>query len=236
MKKIVTFIPLLFLFATFSFGQQLEKKFRGAIKKKIRMEYLLHLPESYHKEKEKQWPLMLFLHGAGERGTDLSKVKKHGPPKLVETDPAFPFILVSPQCPEGERWDHEKLYSFLLNIIDRYRVDRSRIYLTGLSMGGFGTWDLACAHPELFAAIAPICGGGIPFEAKKLADIPVWVFHGEDDTIVPIQRSEEMVAALERAGGNVKFTRYKATGHDSWSRAYAGDELFTWFLSIHKTR
>jgi predicted peptidase len=176
---------------------------------------------------------MMFLHGSGQRGNDLEKVKDHGPPKLVESDPTFPFILLSPQCPEGERWDPEKLYPLILEVMKKYRVDRSKVYLTGLSMGGFGTWDFACAHPELFAAIAPVCGGGDAWVARKLVNVPVWVFHGEDDTAVPIQRSEAMVAALEKAGGKVKFSRFENTGHNAWSKAYAGDDLYNWFLSFH---
>jgi predicted peptidase len=116
------------------------------------------------------------------------------------------------------------------DIIRTYRVDRDRVYLTGLSMGGFGTWDLAAAHPEKFAAIAPICGGGNPQNAKKLARLPIWVFHGAKDPTVPIERSREMVEALKAAGANVKFTVYPEAQHDSWTETYNNPEFYQWLL------
>src|SRR5262249_37880875 len=152
---------------------------------------LLYLPDAYDSSK-KEWPLLLFLHGAGESGDDLARVKRHGPPKLIEGGKAFPFIVVSPQS-SGRGWNADTLNALLDDLISKYRVDKDRVYLTGLSMGGFGTWSLAATHPEKFAAIAPICGGGRPEDASKIKDIPTWVFHGAKDTTVPIARSEAMV-------------------------------------------
>ena len=207
---------------------QQEKSFEKEITIKAKLGYWLFLPADYEKS-GKNWPLLLFLHGAGESGSDLAKVKSHGPPKIVESKPEFPFILVSPQCP-GRGWNVDMLNALLDEIVAKYRVDQDRVYLTGLSMGGFGTWTLAALHPERFAAIAPICGGGNPADAKKLKDLPIWVFHGGKDTTVPTKRSEEMVEALKAAGGNPKFTVYPEAGHDSWTETYNDPELYRWLL------
>ena len=169
-----------------------------------KIDYLLFLPQGYETS-DKHWPLILFLHGSGESGTNLAKVKTHGPPKVVESKPGFPFILVSPQSP-GHGWNVDTLNALLDDVISNYRVDKRRVYLTGLSMGGSGTWSLAAAHPERFAAIVPVCGHGNPADAKKLAALPIWVFHGAQDPKVPVQRSREMVEAIKAAGGNIKFT------------------------------
>jgi predicted peptidase len=173
---------------------------------------------------------MLFLHGAGERGDNLDDVKKHGPPKLISQKKDFPFIVVSPQA--GRRgWDPRTLNRLLDEIIAKHRVDKDRVYVTGLSMGGYGTWSLATAYPERFAAIAPICGGGNPGNAKKIKNLPAWVFHGAKDTVVPLSRSEAMVDALKEAGStDVKLTIYPEADHDSWTESYNNPELYKWFL------
>jgi len=192
--------------------------------------YLLFLPDGYNEHKS--WPLIMFLHGVGERGDDLELVKKHGPPKFVEEKKDFPFIVVSPQCPEDSSWAKEKefLKELLDDIVARYKVDKDRIYLTGLSMGGYGTWSLACAYPERFAAIAPICGGGEPSEALKLKDMPVWAFHGVQDKVVSVKKSQEMVSAINDLGGNVMLTVYPDVGHDCWTQTYNNPKLYDWFL------
>ena len=197
---------------------------------KIQMHYLLHLPQSYGEDKAKKWPVIVFLHGSGERGTDLNLVKVHGPPKLVAKDSDFPFIVVSPQCPAEQRWTPFVLSGMLDSVIAKYAVDQERIYLTGLSMGGFGTWDWAVAEPHRFAALVPICGGGDPRTATKIMHIPAWVFHGAKDTGVPLKGSQDMVLALEKAGGKPKFTVYPEAGHDSWTETYNNPELYKWLL------
>lgn len=212
-------------------GGQHSQTFNKTVAKTLSCNYLLFLPDSYG-EQEKDWPLMLFLHGAGERGRDLQKVKVHGPPKIVENQKDFPFIVASPQCPGGDWWD-EKL-DVLTNLLDdieaRYDVDPDRIYLTGLSMGGYGTWALASKYPERFAAIAPICGGGKRFMAYRLKDMPVWAFHGAKDSVVPLEESEEMVKAINARGGDAKLTIYPDAGHDSWTKSYDNQELYDWLL------
>lgn len=196
-------------------------------------EYLLFFPKQY--ETRKKWPLILFLHGSGERGSNLNDVKRHGVAKIVENQPEFPFIVVSPQCPRGQYWSVPLLITLVDEAIAAYNVNLERIYLTGLSMGGYGTWRLAAAQPDRFAAIAPVCGGGKPEEAYKLKDLPVWVFHGAMDRIVPFSESEKMVTALKAGGGNVKFTVYPNTDHDSWTETYNNPALYDWFLQHQRS-
>jgi len=208
------------------------KHFEATIKVTAKLDYLLFLPQGYGNTKQR-WPLMLFLHGSGESGTDLAKVKAHGPPKIVDSKPDFPFILVSPQSP-GRGWNPDTLNALLDQIIHKYRVDKDRVYLTGLSMGGYGTWALAGEHPEKFAAIVPICGGGNTADATKLAKLPIWVFHGGKDQTVPVERSKEMVEAIKSAGGDIKLTIYPDAGHDSWTETYNNPQLYTWLLEHHR--
>jgi predicted peptidase len=212
---------------------QQEKVFEKEIAVKVKLKYLLFLPEGYEKA-DKPWPLVLFLHGSGESGSDLAKVKIHGPPKIVETKKDFPFILISPQS-LGRGWDPAALNALLDDVEANYRVDKDRVYLTGLSMGGFGTWTLAAFTPNRFAALVPICGGGNPADAPRLKHIPIWVFHGAKDRTVPLARSEAMVNALKEAGGNVKFTVYPEAGHDSWTAAYNDPNLWTWLAQQKKS-
>jgi predicted peptidase len=196
--------------------------------------YQLFLPASYDQDTEKDWPMILFLHGAGERGDDLEMVKMHGPPKMVESDPDFKFVIVSPQCPKEQVWDIAVLNALLDEIIEKYNIDQDRVYLTGLSMGGYGTWNLSTFHADRFAAIAPICGGGQARMALwRLKGMPIWVFHGAKDGVVPISESKTMVETLKKVGEDVRFTIYPEAGHDSWTQAYNTPELFDWFLS-HK--
>lgn len=193
------------------------------------MEYLLYLPDGYSKS-DKTWPLVLFLHGAGERGSDLNYVKRHGPPKLIEQGKSFPFVLVSPQCPEDSIWYTDVLGAMLDEIEENYHIDKDREYVTGLSMGGFGTWKMAEEYPNRFAAIAPICGWSSLDTVCNLKHIPIWVFHGKKDKVVPFDRSEVLVNALKKCGGNVQFTVYPNAAHDSWTETYNNPELYDWML------
>jgi predicted peptidase len=217
--------------------RQTPRSFQASIQKKVALEYLLYTPKGYQESKH-EWPLVLFLHGMGERGTDLELLKLEGIPKVIEEGEDFPFLVVSPQCPEDTVWVDEldALYALLENIIEEHQVDRSWIYLTGLSMGGYGTWHLAAAHPSKFAAIAPICGGTIPFvgfpeRVNILKDVPVWAFHGEKDEVVPLQASQELVDVLKANQGNVKFTIYPDADHDAWTETYENPKLYEWLLN-----
>jgi predicted peptidase len=216
---------------------QVEKSFKARSVRDLEIQYLLFLPKNY--KSSQKWPLMLFLHGAGERGANINKVTVHGPPKIIKSRPDFPFIVVSPQCPAGKTWDDEVLLALLDEITATYAVDTNRVYLTGLSMGGFGTWSLGLKHPERFAAIAPICGGGntldvlLPETGKQslLKKLPVWAFHGGKDPVVNVHESERMVQALKSLGNdNVKLTIYPDAGHDSWTETYDNQELYDWLL------
>ncbi len=210
------------------------RSFEREITKIVGCRYLLDLPRGCAVQ-ERGWPLMLYLHGAGERGDDLELVKKHGPANVAENQDDFPFILVSPQCPEGRWWGNEILNALIDEITGQHAVDTDRIYLTGISMGGFGTWSLAIEHPERFAAIVPICGGGAPYVADRLKHVPVWAFHGARDDVVPPYESQRMVEAVQAAGGNAKLTIYPEATHDAWTETYNNPELYEWLLRHRRT-
>ena len=218
-------------------SQQVAQELNKEIRKTVSLKYLLYLPKDYAAQAGKTWPLVLFLHGSGESGTDIEKVKVHGPPKLAAAGKEFPFILVSPQAPSPQvGWNNESLITLLDDIQAKYAVDPDRVYVTGLSMGGYGTWALAIEHPDRFAAIAPICGGGMARRARRIRHLPIWVFHGAKDLAVPLKESQEMVDSLKAAGAaEVKFTVYPEAAHDSWTETYTNESLYTWLLS-HKRK
>jgi len=205
---------------------------RLPVSEQLDIDFLLYFPKDYNPDKK--WPLLIFLHGRGERGDDLERVKIHGPTKLIKAGQDFPFIIAAPQCPDTTRWVITKLDRWLSYLLTRLPVDEKRIYLTGLSMGGFGTWIWAGDRPDRFAAIAPVCGGGEVKRAEMLKDIPIWVFHGAKDSTVPVSRSQVMVDALKELGADVRFTIYPEANHDSWTETYNNPELYSWFLEHHK--
>jgi predicted peptidase len=197
------------------------------------LRYLVHLPDAYDADPGRPWPLVLFLHGAGERGSDLDLAAVHGPPRLADDGHEFPFILVTPQCAESSQWVAElsTLSGLLDEVVSTHRVDPARISVTGLSMGGFGTWSLAVRYPDRFAAIAPICGGLWMQSAAPIRHLPVWAFHGDADDVVPISATEEITSELRSLDADVRFTRYAGVGHDSWTETYDNPELYDWLLS-----
>lgn len=207
-------------------------KFQRRITKTVSGDYLLYLPADYKAQDRTKYPLMLFLHGFGERGSNLEQLKLHGPFKETAKGRPFPFIIVAPQMPLTETsWDVDKLSGLLDEIESRYRVDKKREYVTGLSMGGFGTWDLAARTPSRFAAIAPICGGGNFLTAYQLKGMPIWAIHGDQDPAVPIALDQAMVDAAKGAGADVTFTIVKGGLHDVWTPYYEGTELYDWLLA-----
>jgi len=216
-------------------SQQTGMNFKVEVRKHVTLEttFLLYLPQGYD-PKGRLWPLLLFLHGAGETGDMLDMVKKNGPPKMIEHGYKFPLIVVSPQCPDDQTWSLEVLDMLLDEMALRYRVDTNRIYVTGLSMGGTATWKLAVAYPGRFAAIVPVCGRVDPQDAPRIKDLPVWAFHGAKDDIVPPEISENMVNALKTLGSPVKFTLYPDANHDSWTETYDNPELWEWLEEQHK--
>lgn len=220
------------------------QKLEWSVTRQHQLRYLLYLPPGYDADTAKRWPLMLFLHGAGERGTNVQVVAVHGPLLKAKQGTNFPFIIVAPQCPDGQVWDSEQLLHLLTDVTTKLRVDRSRVYLTGLSMGGYGTWKLGLMRPDLFAAIAPICGGGSMIDAllvsrelgTALRSLPVWAFHGAKDPVVPLDESERMVATLKRLGvKDVKLTVYPEADHNSWTQTYDNPEFYTWLLSHQRS-
>jgi len=193
-----------------------------------RMKYLIYLPDI--EAPVSGFPLMLFLHGSGERGDDLDLVKKHGPPSFLDDTTDFPFVVASPQCHEGQTWKPLLLIELLDELSAIAFVDTNRVYVTGLSMGGSGTWDLTMAAPERFAAIVPICGTGDTLRACTIKQVPVWVFHGAGDEIVSHSYSDDMVEALGLCGANVKYTLYPDVDHFAWVPAYNNPKLYEWLL------
>ena len=194
-------------------------------------QYLVLLPAGYEQGSQ-SWPLVVFLHGSGERGTDVTKVAVNGPPMLTAKGKAFPFILVSPQCPDGLLWSGPEVDTFVELIARRYRVDPKRVYLTGLSMGGYGVWEAGMYNPQRYAALVPVCGGGYSADtAYRLKDIPIWAFHGGKDPYVPLAEAKEYVDAVNAAGGHAKLTNYPEAGHDCWTETYANPALYEWLLA-----
>ncbi len=194
--------------------------------------YLLFLPEDYG-QTERKWPLIVYLHGASVRGSNLERVKRYGLPWLVENRKDFPFIVISPQCPSGTRWvdlSPEFVMRILDEVCDEHAVDRDRVYITGVSMGGHGAWYLASRYPDRFAAVAPLCGRVDTTWAESLKDVPAWVFHGSRDRVCPRSYSDRMVGALESLGADVTYTVYEGAGHDIVTRTYRNEALYEWFL------
>jgi len=215
-------------------GRQVEMSTKVGDGKELR--YWLYLPTDYKADDEKKWPLLLFLHGAGERGDDLNVVKKHGPPKLIEEGKSLPMIVVSPQCPKDQRWNATELAKLVDELANTHRVDRARLYVTGLSMGGAGTWSLLTERPGTFAAAIPICGRVDADAAAKLTDTPIWVVVGAKDRPELVESNRQAVEAIEKAGGKkMKSTVYPDAGHDSWTATYSNPEYFEWMLKQRLT-
>jgi predicted peptidase len=221
--------------------------------------YQVYIPADY--TPKKKWPVILFLHGAGERGEDCELQTRVGIGPAIRRDTtSFPCLVVLPQCRRGLVWAGEmeaQALQALEQTIKEFNGDRQRVYLTGLSMGGYGTWYFAARHPGKFAAIAPICGGVVPparfpfppdaaaqipaekpYEtiAAKIGKTPVWIFHGDADLSIPVGESRRMHAALQASGGNVKYTEYPGVGHNSWDQAYAEPGLLSWLLAQRREK
>ena len=222
------------LAASFAFADtQIAQNFSGDFVIKVSYSYLLSKPEGYKAEAKKKWPLVIFLHGSGERGSDLEQLKKHGPPKLIAAGQKFPAVIASLQCPANDLWNPHGVKAITDHLIKTERIDSSRVYLTGLSMGGFGTWDTAFEYPDTFAAIAPICGGaGVRWvTASRLKTMPAWIFHGDKDGAVPVENSHKIHAALQKLGAPVKLTLYPGIGHDSWTATYDNPDFWKWLFA-----
>lgn len=216
----------------FMFSQSEIGSFDIRIEKKYYYNYILNKP-ILTKDKK---PLIVFLHGSGERGTNVDKVKIHGPLKYIENNKLDAYIL-APQCPDNEMWESESLFQLIQKIISENPIDPNRIYLTGLSMGGWGTWNLAYAHPELFAAVVPICGfvDRVPMlDPCSLKEIPIRIFHGLLDDVVDVNESIEVYKKLRNCSQNIELIIFDDANHDSWTRVYNNSEIYTWMLAQKK--
>lgn len=217
-------------------------------------QFKVYVPAAW--SKDKKWPVILYLHGAGERGDDNIAQTRVGLGPALSQQANLASIVVLPQCPRGRWWPEVDMRDLALAALNQsikeFNGDPERIYLTGISMGGYGTWAIARAHPEKFAALAPVCGGVRPpprfpalsdtveatsesdpylAVAQRVGKTPVWVFHGDEDQAVPVEESRKMVEALKSVGGNVRYSEYKGVAHNSWDRAYAEPEFFLWLLA-----
>ncbi len=193
--------------------------------------YWLHLPEGYG-QTERKWPMILFLHGSFAQGRDLSRIGRPVPPPVEEIRKDFPFVVVTPQCPdEYDAWPSDLLADLIDDVVRRYAVDARRVYVTGVSLGGRGSWSLACDYPERVAALVPVCGGyDHPERIHRIKNVPVWAFHGDQDGVVPFARTRKMVEDLKACGGNIRFTAYAGAGHNISGRVYRSKELYEWLL------
>ena len=255
MLKQIVLITALFALPAFAGRAQTGFLNRTVMEAGEEYRYQVYVPADWNDHKK--WPVILFLHGAGERGDDGLLQSDVGLGHAIRKNAAaFPFIVVMPQCRKGKVWTQPDMEAQALGALDRsikeFHGDRERVYLTGLSMGGFGTWDLAAKYPGRFAAYVVICGGIIPLpqlpeiavslaKEHKVADpyaetarlvgkTPVWIFHGDADPAVPVEESRKMKAALEAAHANVRYTEYAGVGHESWDNAYAEPDLVPWLL------
>ncbi len=202
------------------------------------LKYYVFQPSDESAKTDAGFPLMLMLHGSGERGDDLNKLKVYGPAMYcskAESAKDWKFFTVAPQCPRNVGWSAPQLSVMIDKLCEKYPIDKSRVYVTGVSMGGYGTWNLLAEAPEKIAAAAPICGGGNVDAAAKMASTPIWAFHGDQDKAVPLGASQRMIDAVKAAGNEeAKLTIYPGVGHNSWINAYAEPELYTWLLSKTK--
>lgn len=214
-----------------------EGSFNEEVSRNVSLNYLLYKPENYKNTSEK-FPLIVFLHGAGERGDNLDKVKIQGPLKYIEEGNTINAVVLAPQCPDSIYWQPHDVAALIKKTISTEKIDTDRVYITGLSMGGYGTWATAVEYPELFAAAVPVCGAIYRPAYRNpvhLKEMPIWVFHGALDDVVYIENSNKMVMALKQAGNEkVKYTVYPFANHNSWSETYSNPEMYKWMLKQTK--
>jgi predicted peptidase len=204
--------------------------------KKVKYHYLISVPEDYDKVPGKKWPVIFYLHGRHASGTKLKSIERYGLRYYLSKGKKMDFIVISPQCPWGKNWSSDDWFNPLYDeVAAKWQIDDCRVYMIGMSMGGFGTWALANRMPDRFAAISPMCGGADVKWADNLSRIPTWVFHGTADLVIPISRSEEMVKAMEKKHDNLKFSRLAKQGHDI-STQFKNDDLYAWLLKFSLKR
>lgn len=235
MKKFLFLFFIVGLHAT-SFSQITEHSFDEKIEIPVKVDYVLYTPDGY-KDSKDDFPLIVFLHGAGERGEDLSMVSVNGPLQYIKEGNKIDAVILAPQCPEGVYWQPHEVAALVKKVIEEQRIDENRVYLTGLSMGGYGVWATGGEYPELFAAMAPVCGAiyrPIYRNVSNIIEMPIWVFHGALDDVVSPENSNKMVRTLKEAGSKVKYTIYPLANHNSWTETYNNPELYKWMLAQKK--
>ena len=235
--KIITLLILNVSLVGEGLKNKSSEKFITNLAMQVSLKYHIYFPNNYH-DSDAKFPLVLFLHGAGERGDDLRLVEKHGIPKMINNGINFPFITVAPQCPKFQYWSEPVNVKTLLllveEIIKKNKVDIERIYATGLSMGGYGTLAIAKERPDLFSAIIPVCGGLDTTDIERLKDIPIWLFHGAEDKVVPVENSELIYDLLKPINPEIKITIYKGINHNSWEMTYNNQNIYEWMLKYKK--
>ena len=236
MKRLLMFVTMMICMGKFAFASTPT----GFLDKTMKVgenlcKYVVYVPADFN-PKEKL-PVILFLHGAGERGADGLKQSEVGIGRAIRFNPErYHALVVIPQCLEGKFWANE-MADFALKALDKtikeYKGDKNRLYLTGLSMGGFGSWGIASQHPDMFAAVVPCCGGGDPEKmASALINLPIWVFHGSSDGVVNVEQSRKMVKAIKDAGSSlIKYTEYEGVDHNCWDRTYGDKEMTDWLFA-----
>jgi predicted peptidase len=211
--------------------------FHGSVRNEVSGRFLLYLPKNFKPHGSQRYPLLVFLHGSGESGTDIQLVKVNGPPKFLESRTDFPFIVVSPQADSAaEGFNIDALTVLLTQLKRQLPIDADRVYLTGLSMGGFMTYYWASRHPGLFAAIAPISSGWRAEDGCLFKSMPVWAFHGAKDDVVKLEDDQHIVDAIKACGGDIRFTVYPEAGHNAWEPAYDDPKLYEWLLSHRRAQ
>ncbi|MDH6305823.1 putative peptidase [Parabacteroides sp. PF5-5] len=223
-KRIYLFVCFVFTFCGYICSQE---------KAKVDYNYLVYLPEDYAVG-NKSYPLVIYLHGGAHKGNDLNKLKKYGLPYLVEKGNEFDFIIISPQCPDDKYWSSDNWFEPLFEKIQtEYQIDTDRVYLTGISMGGYGTFIVAMDHPDKFAAIVPLCGGCNDSDTPRictLKNIPIWAFHGTNDNLIPISETERIINALDKCKGKTKFTKLEGEGHGIQYLYETHPQIYKWML------
>lgn len=219
-------------------SNQQEKISSRNVLKTFETKYLLLPPLQYDQQKDRKWPVLIYLHGAGARGQDLQKIKQEGLPFLLSAGKQLPFLILAPLCPADEWWDSrwsvESLNSLLDEVLENYRVDSSRVYLTGWSMGGAGTWRFAHDFSHRLAAVAPLCGKSQLRYVENLKNTPIWAFHGARDSIVPLSESQKMIDALQNKEAEARLTTFTEAEHEIWPQVYNNAELYDWLLKHTK--
>lgn len=196
-------------------------------------DYLVYLPKDYSGQ-TRNYPLVIYLHGGSHKGNDLNKLKEYGLPYLVDQGNDFDFIVVSPQCPDNKYWSSDNWFEPLYEkIIAKYRINPDKVYLTGISMGGYGTYIVAMDHPDKFAAIVPLCGGCNDSDTTRicnLKNIPIWAFHGTTDNLITITETERIVNTLDKCEGKIKFTKLEGEGHGIQYLYEKHPQIYEWML------